>query len=217
MVLLPKDPIYKPPYQIYRGNDPEFRQYPILKTADYIEDLGPLSSKLGFAFKSGLKLGLFWSAYDIIMIMNIKERKAQIARCAYFTVPMVSASVGWMGGLEIAKKMLGRDRYLEAHVLGAAVPAAVWSIWRRNSLSFISSWLVFSLIGTTYQYGVDHNMYMSVWGYSHHNPNEPQGIFDQNQSMVGEVTRREFWRTPWLKQLDGGASWKKWEEKAAAE
>jgi hypothetical protein len=44
--------------------------------------------------------------FDVTMVMRIQERKAQIARTAYFTVPIVSATVGWMGALEIAKKVM---------------------------------------------------------------------------------------------------------------
>jgi hypothetical protein len=45
------------------------------------------------------------------MVMRIQERKAQIARTAYFTVPIVSATVGWMGALEIAKKVMAPPFY----------------------------------------------------------------------------------------------------------
>ena len=52
-------------------------------------------------------LNLDWliAVFDIVMVMRIEERKAQIARTAYFTIPAVSAAVGWMGALEIAKKV----------------------------------------------------------------------------------------------------------------
>jgi hypothetical protein len=46
------------------------------------------------------------TVFDVTMVMRIQERKAQIARTAYFTVPIVSATVGWMGALEIAKKVM---------------------------------------------------------------------------------------------------------------
>jgi hypothetical protein len=43
-----------------------------LYSADFIEELGPLTSKLGYALKTGLKLGLFYSGeYDIWTIMVI--------------------------------------------------------------------------------------------------------------------------------------------------
>jgi hypothetical protein len=35
MILLPKEPIARPPYIIYRGNDPESRQFPLLKTGEF--------------------------------------------------------------------------------------------------------------------------------------------------------------------------------------
>jgi hypothetical protein len=47
--------------------------------------------------------------FDVTMVMRIQERKAQIARTAYFTVPIVSATVGWMGALEIAKKVMAHS------------------------------------------------------------------------------------------------------------
>jgi hypothetical protein len=36
MILLPKEPIARPPYIIYRGNDPESRQFPLLKTGESV-------------------------------------------------------------------------------------------------------------------------------------------------------------------------------------
>ena len=56
----------------------------------------------------GFKGGFFLSMVDIFMIKNIKERKAQIARCAFFTVPITTMGAGWMGGVEFAKICFGR-------------------------------------------------------------------------------------------------------------
>jgi len=213
MILLPKEPIARPPYIIYRGNDPESRQFPLLKTEDFIDNMGPLSTKLGYALKQGLKIGLLYSLFDVTMVMRIQERKAQIARTAYFTVPIVSATVGWMGALEIAKKVLGKDRYMEAQAVAATVPAAVWTIWKRNPLSICISWAIFASIGTMYQASVEYNMNISLYPNSHYNPNEPQGFYDQNRTYFGEVGRPSFWHLPVHTNLDQGPSWKKWEEK----
>jgi hypothetical protein len=63
--------------------------------------------------------------FDVTMVMRIQERKAQIARTAYFTVPIVSATVGWMGALEIAKKvwwhpfLLSEFNFCYAHCCGS--------------------------------------------------------------------------------------------------
>jgi hypothetical protein len=61
--------------------------------------------------------------FDVTMVMRIQERKAQIARTAYFTVPIVSATVGWMGALEIAKKV-------------TASPFSFFTIFRIGSAFF---------------------------------------------------------------------------------
>ena len=46
--------------------------------------------------------------------------------------------------------------------------------------------------GTSYQGSVDYNMNLSIFGYSHYNPNEPMGVLDKNQSMIGEVGGDQF-------------------------
>ena len=56
----------------------------------------------------GFKAGFFLSMVDIFLIKQIKERKAQIARCAFFTVPITTMGAGWMGGVEFAKICFGR-------------------------------------------------------------------------------------------------------------
>ena len=38
-----------------------FIQFFSFNLEDFIDDMGPLSTKLGYAFKQGLKLGLFYS------------------------------------------------------------------------------------------------------------------------------------------------------------
>jgi hypothetical protein len=69
------------------------------------------------------------TVFDVTMVMRIQERKAQIARTAYFTVPIVSATVGWMGALEIAKKvwwhplpfLLSEFNFCYAHCCGSGM------------------------------------------------------------------------------------------------
>ena len=41
---------------------------------DFIDDMGPLSTKLGYAFKQGLKLGLFYSG----KLLTLYKKKAGI-------------------------------------------------------------------------------------------------------------------------------------------
>jgi hypothetical protein len=44
-------------------------------------------------------------------------------------------------------QVLGKDRYMEAQAVAATVPAAVWTIWKRNPLSICISWAIFASIG----------------------------------------------------------------------
>ncbi len=50
---------------------------------DFIEDMGPLSTKLGYAFKTGLKLGLFWSGEHLFytkMVRIVRNRDPDAQR-----------------------------------------------------------------------------------------------------------------------------------------
>jgi hypothetical protein len=60
---------------------------------------------------------ILFAAFDIILLMKIQERKAQIARVAYFTIPAVCGTVGWMGGLEIAKKVTHHSLYYHSIII----------------------------------------------------------------------------------------------------
>ena len=80
---------------------------------------------MGWATKWGFKGSAFIALIDILLVKQITERKAQLARCcsqcscpflntelssrfAYFTIPLTTMAAGWMGGIEVGKIVLGR-------------------------------------------------------------------------------------------------------------
>merc|ERR1719367_514791 len=107
-MLWPKYPVAQPPRIIYKGYVEEGEgQYPIPKTRDWVEDLGGFQDKLWFAFKNSLAFSTFIAICDIRYVQKLKDRRAQIARYAFFTVPIVAGSVGFMGAVELGKLLLG--------------------------------------------------------------------------------------------------------------
>ena len=81
--------------EIYKGFVEEGPgQFPIKKTEDWVEDLGPFSSKMMYAAKKGFLVSTAFALADISMISKISERRAQIARFVYFTVPVTSMAAG---------------------------------------------------------------------------------------------------------------------------
>ena len=77
---------------------------------------------MAWATKLGFKGSAFVALVDIMLVKQITERKAQLARCcfqscmlsvltsrfAYFTIPLTTMAAGWMGGIELGKIALGR-------------------------------------------------------------------------------------------------------------
>merc|ERR1719234_669353 len=86
---------------------------------------------MGWATKMGFKGSAFIALIDILLVKQITERKAQLARFAYFTIPLTTMAAGWMGGIEVGKIVLGRDSQ-EAWLAGAIVPGGIMGIWTRN-------------------------------------------------------------------------------------
>jgi len=193
MVLFPKEPQVWPAMRIYRGDDPTIRDLPIKKTEDIFEKkFTTFSDRMKWAFGWGLYGGLTWSLADIYMISRITDRRVQIARTAYFTLPALTATCGWMAALEISKRALGRENYQEAYVCAALAPATVFSVWRQRAGSFPKIFAVAALLGVIYQKSVDENLY---WGSGQvwENPNDQYDAFHKNMSIFGEARRYE-WR-----------------------
>merc|ERR1712130_985819 len=138
------------------------------------EDFNGLSERMTWATKWGFKGSAFVALVDIYAVKQITERKAQLARFAYFTVPLTTMAAGWMGGIELGKIALGRDSK-EAWLAGAIVPGGIMGIWTRNVYGGLRTGLVLGALGWIYQYSTNNN------------PNIPTGRFNYNQAF--------FWPT----------------------
>merc|ERR1712004_647423 len=105
---------------------------------------GNLSERMAWATKWGFKGSAFVALCDIFLVKQITERKAQLARFAYFTIPLTTMAAGWMGGVELSKISLGRD-CKEAWLTGAIVPGGIMGIWTRWVETLFSFFNVLSL------------------------------------------------------------------------
>jgi hypothetical protein len=66
MILLPKEPIARPPYIIYRGNDPESRQFPLLKTGESVFSFSHVFLKL-------LSSSRLYSLWHTVLRIRIRD------------------------------------------------------------------------------------------------------------------------------------------------
>merc|ERR1711971_520295 len=107
---------------------------------------------------------------------QITERKAQLARFAYFTIPLTTMAAGWTGGIEVGKIALGRDSQ-EAWLAGAIVPGGIMGMWTSIFLG---------ALGWIYQYSTNNNLSNTITPH-YDNPNMPTGRFNYNAAM--------FWPT----------------------
>jgi len=219
MVLLPKEPILLPPMRIYRGKDPELIEHPIKKTEDFLEKMDGFGDRLFWAFKKSAITGLFWSALDIRGITKITDRRMQIARTAFFTIPAVSAAIGYIALLEIAKKSYARGNRALAYATAAAVPAGVACVWRKRLTPFLKVFLPLGAAGALYGTAVDKDMYFG-YGPAWMNPNDPRDHFHKSWSLFGESRRPEILTNPfgikgsfWATGVDPGPTYAKFEKK----
>ena len=84
-------------------------------------------------------LGGIAAVSDIAYHTKIRDRRAQLIRFAYFTVPMAAGTTGFVGGLEITKKYTN-NRYA-AYAAACAVPAGVYAtFWRQWTRDVFSSY-----------------------------------------------------------------------------
>jgi len=215
MPWMSKEPVIYPPMKIYRGKDPELIEKPILKTEDYFEKVGGFGDRMMWAVKRGLQFGLTFSVWDIWGFSRITDRRAQIARTAFFTIPALSATVGWMAMLEISKKSFGREMYQEAYVAAATVPAAVYCVWRRRLAAFPKIFIPIALMGAAYQKSVDENLYLG-FNSRYQNPNEPYDHMNRPMSLFGESRRWDMmhpkqFRGSIFQPADPGPTYAKWE------
>lgn len=193
MFWQPKTQVFSTPTKIFRGDDPDLIEFPIKKTEDFFESLGGFGDRLKWAALYGTWAGLTWSVFDIKSLSKITDRRIQIARAAFFTVPALSAAVGWMSMLEIGKKVFNREQQQRAYILAATVPAAVFCVWRKNVYSFPKIMAPFAITGAMYRHSVDDNLYFG-FGKTYQNPNNPLDFTHKSFSILGEAKRFEFWR-----------------------
>ena len=152
-------------------------------------------------------------------ISQIKDRKAQIARFAFYTIPFTLGATGWMGGVELGKSFFGRDS-LAAWGLGAVIPGGVFGIWRRCPYKGLRSGLFFAAVGIAYQHSTNMNYTNTFLFANTDNPNlpRPSNVFTKDFSfwnLSDKGTDREWSSLPeelGLQARDPGPSWKKWED-----
>jgi len=217
-MLFPKHPMVAPAggRVVHRAWQEEGEgQYKIHKTKDWVEeDFSCLSERMGWATKLGFKGSAFVALIDILLVKQITERKAQLARFAYFTIPLTTMAAGWMGGIELGKIALGRDSQ-EAWLAGSIVPGGIMGIWTRNVYGGMRTSLFLGAVGYMYQWSTNNNLTNTITP-NYDNPNMPYGRFNYNQAF--------FWPTKGehgtdihekigLYPKDPGPSWKKWEDK----
>lgn len=212
----PKAPLIDRPIVIYKGFvETGPGQFPIKKNVDWVEELGPVQAKMKYATKWGFLFGNVIAATDILVMHQIKERQAQIARYAFYTIPITSMFAGWMGGIEISKMLLGSDKYVEAHVMGSLLPGAIFAFWRSTGFpGFLRASLPWAYVGFMYAYAQKHDLYWSIWdGQKKDNPNIPTGFLARDWSTFGMVNKSEYGKTQfWWYPKDEGPSWKKWDD-----
>lgn len=203
--------------EIYKGYCQEGPgQYKIHKTKDWVEeDFKGMNERMYWATKNGFKWSAALAFIDIFAVRGIKERKAQIARFAYFTIPLTSMAASWMGALELSKIAFGRDDS-KAWVTAAIAPGGIAGIWTRNIYGGMRTGLLLALIGYTYQECTNNNLTNSLFP-NYDNPNIPFGYFEKNTAFYwptrgGEGQRSTLFEDMGMYKKDPGPSWKKWED-----
>merc|ERR1740128_26038 len=168
----------------------------------------------------GFRLSAGWSVIDIWAISRITDRKAQLARFAYFTIPLTTMAMGWMGGVELAKLTVGRKEE-QAWMMGAIVPGGIMGIWTRNLWGGVRTAGFLGVMGAAYQWATNNNYTNSILP-NMDNPNRPhplqwisrqQTLWSIDKGSPGDGAReiplifpKKFIVT------DPGPSWKKWED-----
>ena len=147
---------------------------------------------------------------------KITERKAQLARFAYFTIPVTAMAAGWMAGVEFSKIMIGRQNE-NAWLVGAAVPGGVMGIWKRNVFKGVRTGMILGAMGYIYQYSTNNNL-DNHWLAPIENPNIPTPInpFNRDYSLWNLNFREEqaskIHENMGFHQKDAGPNWKKWDD-----
>ena len=148
---------------------------------------------------------------------KLTERNAQLARFAFYTVPLTLGAVGWMGGVELGKSFLGRDS-LMAWAGGAVIPGGIFGIWRRALHKGVVATGVFAALGVAYQFSTNNNYTNTFLFHNLDNPNmiHPWNPFTRDYSawnITQQGTDKEWSHfAEKIQAKDPGPSWKKWED-----
>ena len=152
-------------------------------------------------------------------VSKLTERKSQLARFAFYTVPITLGAVGWMGGVELGKSFLGKDSLL-AWAGGAVIPGGIFGIWRRALHKGVVSSAVFAAIGMAYQHSTNNNFTNTFLFHNLDNPNTPHpwNPFTRDYSAwnISQQGTDKEWshisESFGINAKDPGPSWKKWED-----
>ena len=235
MVFFPKYPLLMPHRVIFKGYVEEGEgQKPIRKTVDWVEEIGGFEDKLKYAAKHSFLLSAGFAIVDIRSVLiylyliftlsfvsravsKLTERNAQLARFAFYTVPLTLGAVGWMGGVELGKSFLGKDSVL-AWAGGAVIPGGIYGIWRRALHKGCTSTAFFAAIGAAYQHSTNMNYTNTFLFHNLDNPNviHPWNPFTRDYSawnITQQGTDKEWSHiSEGIQASDPGPSWKKWED-----
>lgn len=154
-------------------------------------------------------------------MQKLKERRAQIARYAFFTVPIVAGSVGFMGAVELGKLLLGSRKDERAWLFGAIAPAGAIGVWRRNPYMGLRWGVGIGLLGYAYQFSTNMNYSNMLFYPMNDNPNimyekDPfnRDVSGWNLESLG--TENEYSKINerlGIHAVKPEPSWKKWEDK----
>jgi len=213
--MFPKEFFLMPAYRIYRGDDPDLVDIPIPKTEDMFDKMDGFGARLKYGAWAGWATGTVYAIQDIMYLTKLTDRRAQILRYTYLTAPALFAGIGFVAGLEIAKKY-NKDAKVGAYGMAAAVPAGVLATWRRDPKWFPKTFIPIAAFGMFYAYMVKTNQYTSAFT---NNPNDPTGAhykanaFANWPHKVHIGPKMEFLKDWAVDPQDPGPTYTKWENK----
>merc|ERR1711890_145642 len=112
--------------------------------------MGSMSQRMLYGAKTGFTASAAFALFEIFGSRKMVDRRAQIARFVYWTVPVTCMGTGWMGAVELGKVFMGRKNEW-AWVVGSTFPAGM-GIWTRNFWGGFRTGLFLSVLGVAYQY-----------------------------------------------------------------
>lgn len=203
-----------PAYRIYRGKDPDLVDVPIPKTEDFLDKMDGFGARMKYGAWAGWLTATVYAVQDIFYMNKLKDRRAQILRFTFLTAPGLFAGIGFVAGLEIAKKY--NDSNMRAYGIAAAVPAGVLATWRRDPKWFPKTLIPIASAGMIYAYMVKNNHYTGFWT---NNPNDPSGMAYKQHAFLGWPhkvhigPKMDILKDMGVSPQDPGPTYSKWENK----